>query len=189
MVTFLYTNCALVWCNNKTYISIMFWNHPVVGCAMESFMISEVNLSANDTDCFMKICPQPLDKYSIYLPNCICSNDWGKIFMKQSVKHLKSLWWLITRFFHFIIAIIMRDNAFTDIWQISSYSASHDNWCTGTLLNRIMTAQWVEMGDVGSARYEPALLPPCPTIRVLSCSNCQRSTYSISKWIFRNLAL
>ena len=32
-------------------------------------------------------------------------------------------------------------------------------------------AQWEAMGDVGSARYEPALLPPCPTIRVLSCSN------------------
>ena len=32
-------------------------------------------------------------------------------------------------------------------------------------------------GDVGSARYEPALLPSCP-IRVLSYSNCQRSTHS-----------
>ena len=34
-------------------------------------------------------------------------------------------------------------------------------------------AQWEGMGesDVGSARYEPALLPPYPTIRVLSCSN------------------
>ena len=32
-------------------------------------------------------------------------------------------------------------------------------------------AQWERMGDVGSARYEPALLPPCPTIRVLSYSN------------------
>ena len=29
-------------------------------------------------------------------------------------------------------------------------------------------------GDVGAARYELALLPPCPTIRVLSYSNCQR---------------
>ena len=29
-------------------------------------------------------------------------------------------------------------------------------------------AQWEGMGDVGSARYELALLPPCPTIRVLS---------------------
>ena len=27
-------------------------------------------------------------------------------------------------------------------------------------------ARWEGMGDVGSARYEPALLPPCPTIRV-----------------------
>ena len=25
-------------------------------------------------------------------------------------------------------------------------------------------AQWEGMGDVGLARYEPALLPPCPTI-------------------------
>ena len=32
-------------------------------------------------------------------------------------------------------------------------------------------AQWEGMGDVGSVRYEPALLPPCLTIRVLSYSN------------------
>ena len=32
-------------------------------------------------------------------------------------------------------------------------------------------AQWEGMRDVGSARYKPALLPPCPTIRVLSYSN------------------
>ena len=32
-------------------------------------------------------------------------------------------------------------------------------------------AQWEGMGDVGSARYEPALLPPCPTIMVLRYSN------------------
>ena len=50
---------------------------------------------------------------------------------------------------------------------VNSYSASHNNWCTATLLNRIITAQWEGMGDVGSARYEPALLPPCLTIRVL----------------------
>ena len=31
-------------------------------------------------------------------------------------------------------------------------------------------AQWEGMGDVGSARYEPALHLPCPTIRVLSYS-------------------
>ena len=32
-------------------------------------------------------------------------------------------------------------------------------------------AQWEGMGDVGSARYEPALLPPCPAKRVLSYNN------------------
>ena len=32
-------------------------------------------------------------------------------------------------------------------------------------------AQWEGMGDVGSAMYESALLPPCLTIRVLSYSN------------------
>ena len=40
-----------------------------------------------------------------------------------------------------------------------------------TVLVTIIDAQWEGMGDVGSARYEPALLPPCPTIRVLSYSN------------------
>ena len=46
-------------------------------------------------------------------------------------------------------------------------------WNMLTLKVLVMTidAQWEGMGDVGSARYEPALLPPCPTIRVLSYSN------------------
>ena len=41
-----------------------------------------------------------------------------------------------------------------------------------TLKVQVMTidAQWEGMVDVGSARYEPALLPQCPTIRVLSYS-------------------
>ena len=64
---------------------------------------------------------------------------------------------------------------------LNSYSASHINLCTWTLLNIVVTAQWEGMGDVGSARYEPALLPPRPTIRVLSYGNCQRSTHSICK--------
>ena len=59
------------------------------------------------------------------------------------------------------------------IFPFNSYSASHDNWCTATLWNRIMTAQCEGMGEVGSARYDPALLPPCPSIRVLSYSNYQ----------------
>ena len=32
-------------------------------------------------------------------------------------------------------------------------------------------SQWEGIGDVGLARYEPALRPPCPTIRVLSYSS------------------
>ena len=32
-------------------------------------------------------------------------------------------------------------------------------------------AQWEGVGDIGSARYEPALLPPCPTVMVLNYSN------------------
>ena len=32
-------------------------------------------------------------------------------------------------------------------------------------------AQWEGMGDVGLARYKPALLAPCLTIRVLGYSN------------------
>ena len=42
---------------------------------------------------------------------------------------------------------------------------------TLTVLIRTIDAQWDGMGDVGSARYEPAVLPPCPTIRVLSYSS------------------
>ena len=42
---------------------------------------------------------------------------------------------------------------------------------TLTVLVTTIDAQWEGMGDVGSARYELALLLPCPTIRVLSYSN------------------
>ena len=41
---------------------------------------------------------------------------------------------------------------------------------TLTVLVTTIDAQWEGIGDVGSARYELALLPPCPTIRVLSYS-------------------
>ena len=45
------------------------------------------------------------------------------------------------------------------------------SFLTLEVLVTTIDAQWEGMGDVGSARYEPALLPPCPTIRVLSYSN------------------
>ena len=55
-------------------------------------------------------------------------------------------------------------------------------WCYLTLKVLVTTidVQWKGMGDVGSVRYEPALLPPCLTIRVISYSN---------QYIFRNSAL
>ena len=45
--------------------------------------------------------------------------------------------------------------------------------CMVTLKVLVATidAQWEVMGDVGLARYEPVLLPPCPIIRGLSYSN------------------
>ena len=57
-----------------------------------------------------------------------------------------------------------------------SLSKSHGFCHNGGLLTlkvlvTTIDAQWEGMGDVGSARYEPALLPPCPSIRVLSYSN------------------
>ena len=52
---------------------------------------------------------------------------------------------------------------------------SHDTYHAVLLTLKVLVvtidAQGEGMGDVGSARYEPALLPPCPTIRVLSYSN------------------
>ena len=50
-------------------------------------------------------------------------------------------------------------------------NSSTDGRITLKVLVTTIDAQWEGMGDVGSARYEPALLPPCPTIRVLRYSN------------------
>ena len=55
--------------------------------------------------------------------------------------------------------------------QASENPLSVDRVLTLTVLVATIDAQWEGMGDVGSARYEPTLLPPCPTIRVLSYSN------------------
>ena len=93
---------------------------------------------------------------------------WGCIGQWSLVKGLIAtpLFWQVSLDFHVLLE--------RGYWYVlNSCSASHDNWCTATLWNRIMTAQCEGMGEVGSARYEPALLPPCPSIRVLSYSNCQ----------------
>ena len=48
---------------------------------------------------------------------------------------------------------------------------THPRLTLTVLVTTIIYAQWEGMGDVGSARYELALLPPCPTIRVVRYSN------------------
>ena len=60
-----------------------------------------------------------------------------------------------------------RSYRYSDEWGVKHPFRS----LTPTVLVATIDAQWEGMGDVGSARYEPALLPPCPTIRVLSYSN------------------
>ena len=42
---------------------------------------------------------------------------------------------------------------------------------------------------VGEVQAGSRPTSPCPTITFLSYSNCQGSTHSISKWLFRHLAL
>ena len=72
---------------------------------------------------------------------------------------------------HFIVAVCNTEiapNITKDTYVIS--------WpqkliLTLTVLVTTIDAQWEGMGDVWSARYKPALLPPCPTISVLSYSN------------------
>ena len=57
-------------------------------------------------------------------------------------------------------------------WRQAHYHNEHGTILTLTVLVATIDAQREGMRDVGSARYEPALLPPCPTIRVLSYSTC-----------------
>ena len=55
----------------------------------------------------------------------------------------------------------------SSVWRQQGLSI----YLTLTVLVTTIDAQWEGMGDVGSARYEPALHPPCPTIRALTYSN------------------
>ena len=98
------------------------------------------------------------------------SLDCSRFYWLFSLVHGHSPRWLYLMWLHTSVG--------PQKWLINSYSASHDNWCTGTLWNWVITAQCEGMGEVGSAWYEPALLPPCPSIRPLCYSNCQRSTQS-----------
>ena len=63
--------------------------------------------------------------------------------------------------------IVIELGLHTETLTITCYSL----FLTLTVLVTTIDAQWEGMGDARSARCEPALLPPCPTIRVLSYSN------------------
>ena len=54
--------------------------------------------------------------------------------------------------------------------QCSLYTCFSYTNLTLKVLVATIDAQWEGMGDVGSAGYKLVLLPPCPTIRVLSYS-------------------
>ena len=62
------------------------------------------------------------------------------------------------------------DTVYTN-YSFRGNSTKYAGLLTLKVLVTTIDAQWEGMGDVGSARYEPALLLPCPTIRVLSYSN------------------
>ena len=60
---------------------------------------------------------------------------------------------------------------FTRATQLQGTIQVMNDILTLKVLVTTIDTQWEGMGDVGSARYELVLLPPCPTIRVLSYSN------------------
>ena len=69
-----------------------------------------------------------------------------------------------------VVSLEIADGNLSFLLEAKCHYQSDSN-LTLTVLVTTTDAQWDGMGDVGSARYEPALLPPCPTIRVLSYSN------------------
>ena len=85
---------------------------------------------------------------------------------KYAVTHPENL-----KSYNRVVEFILRNAKFYSRQNLLIYS--NQSTCTITLTVTVTTidVQWEGMGDVGSARYEPALLPPCPTIRVLSYSN------------------
>ena len=80
-----------------------------------------------------------------------------------------------------ILQILSTALDYFSVVRINSLSASHDNWCTGTTFKQGNHSTVGGDGDVGLARYEPALHPSSSTIWVLRCSNCRRSTHSSSR--------
>ena len=72
---------------------------------------------------------------------------------------------------HVIIMVSRDEMSPLRLVHQSNRPIGHTGHLTLKVLVATIDAQWEGMGDVGSARNEPALLPPCPTIRVLSYSS------------------
>ena len=71
---------------------------------------------------------------------------------------------VVTGFFVlFCVVIFALSDSFSPCYQKHALTLK--------VLVTTIDAQWEGMGDVGLARYEPALLPPCPTIKLLSYRN------------------
>ena len=108
------------------------------------------------------------------LPPLFCSGPWWRCALDRALKiQLKGN--LLMLIFH----RKFRKCQFKPLWAIlitdmDKSMSSFQLPCKELTLKMLVAtidAQWEGMGDVESARYEPALLPPCPTIRVLSYSN------------------
>ena len=118
---------------------------------------------------------------------CNKQNNWADGLTCYQIQKIRThpiccfaMGWAAAKQIHMML--IYRGHKFSCVmyYQMSQVSHLHKEWgwtgvtwCGLTLKVLVTTidAQWEGMGDVGSARYEPALLPPCPTIRVLSYSN------------------
>ena len=99
-----------------------------------------------------------------YTCSCLLLNDFLHCLHSQgfsSSMHTTMIY-LFLLAFKWFLALFTFIRFISSVQLINSKSASLGNWCTGTLLNRIVTAQWEGIGDAGSARYELALLPPMP---------------------------
>ena len=71
----------------------------------------------------------------------------------------------------YIYMSMFSSNVFRNFCRCVLFKLLSTLFLTLKVLIVTIDAQWEGLGDIGSARYEPALLPPRPTIRVLTYSN------------------
>ena len=122
---------------------------------------------------------EKLSTYDVSLYLCVSGWDKHKCRLPRK-QHLPQL---LLRITHFPSMQSSSSRLLACHTRHSSTPYRSSMKCKITLKVLVVTidAQWEGMGDVGSKRYEPALLPPCPIIRVLSYSNNWRTWSSQSK--------